>query len=195
MGLVRGREGNRLSGIVPTGTWQCSDDKYVVIGGNGDSIFRRLMLAIERPDLAGDPRLEHNNGRVTHAELIDDAISAWTRQHSLQEVIEKLEKAEVPVGPIYSVAEMVEDPHFNARGMFENHILPDGTTIKLPSIAPKLMETPGRTEWIGPELGAHNSEVLGALLGISEEELRQLAQKGVVGSEKKTYANNDTAKQ
>ncbi len=194
VGLVRAREGNRLSGIVPTGTWQCSDDKYVVIGGNGDSIFRRLMIAIGRPDLAGNPLLEHNNGRVKHADLIDNAIAAWTRQRSLQEVIQALENAEVPVGPIYSVAEMVEDPHFNARGMFETHTLPDGTTVKLPSLAPKLVDTPGRTDWIGPELGAHNAEVLGALLGIPEQELRQLAQKGVVGSGKKPTAINDTAK-
>ena len=123
LGVVRQREGNRLSGIVPTGTWRCSDDKYVVIGGNGDSIFRRFMLAMDRPDLANDPRLEHNNGRVTHADLIDDAIAAWTGKHSLQEVIDILEKAEVPVGPIYSVSEMIGDPHFIARGLFETHTL------------------------------------------------------------------------
>src|ERR1039458_7140147 len=141
VGLVRQREGNRLSGIVPTGTWRCSDGKYVVIGGNGDSIFRRLMLAIGRPDLAYDPMLERNIGRVEHAEMIDNAISDWTRQHSLQEVIDTLEKAEVPVGPIYSVAEMLEDPHFIARGLFETHTLPDGTTVKLPALAPKLLKT------------------------------------------------------
>jgi formyl-CoA transferase len=194
LGLVREREGNRLSGIVPTGTWQCSDDKYVVIGGNGDSIFRRFMLAMGRPDLASDPLLEHNNGRVKHAELIDNAISSWTRQHSLQEVIETLEKAEVPVGPIYSVAEMLEDPHFNARGLFETHVLPDGTPVKLPTLAPKLVGTPGQTQWIGPELGAHNSEILGKLLGISEGELRHLAETGVIGSKKTTVPTNDTAK-
>ncbi len=150
LGVIRQREGNRLSGIVPTGTWRCSDGKYVVIGGNGDSIFRRLMLAIDRPDLANDPRLARNNGRVTHADLIDDAIAAWTVKHSLQEVIDTLEKAQVPVGPIYSVSEMTGDPHFIARGLFETHTLPDGTTIKLPAISPKLTETPGGTEWIGP---------------------------------------------
>jgi formyl-CoA transferase len=130
--------------------------------------------------------LERNSGRVQHAELIDDAISAWTRQHSLQEVINTLEKAEVPVGPIYSVSEMIEDPHFIARGLFETHTLPDGTTVKLPALAPKLTETPGKTQWIGPELGAHNAEILGTLLGISGEELRRLVQQGVVGSTRST---------
>ncbi|MGO9402648.1 MAG: CaiB/BaiF CoA transferase family protein [Terriglobales bacterium] len=195
LGIVRQREGNRLSGIMPTGTWRCRDDKYVVIGGNGDSIFRRFMLAMGRPDLANDPMLEHNNGRVKHAEMIDNAISVWTGQHSLQEVIASLEKAEVPVGPIYSVADMVEDPHFIARGLFETHTLPDGTTVKLPSLAPKLVETPGRTEWIGPGLGAHNAEILGTLLGISEEEMLHLVQTGVVGPKKTTDAISDTAKQ
>jgi formyl-CoA transferase len=182
LGVVRQREGNRLSGIVPTGTWRCSDDKYVVIGGNGDSIFRRLMTAIGRPDLANDPKLKRNSGRVKHAPLIDDAIDAWTRTHSLQYVIDTLEKAEVPVGPIYSVAEMIDDPHFIARGLFETHRLPDGTTVKLPALVPKLSATPGETQWIGPELGAHNAEVLGKLLGISGEELHKLVEQGVVGS-------------
>ena len=111
----------------------CSDSKYVVIGGNGDSIFKRLMLAMGRPDLANDPRLERNSGRVEHADLIDNAISAWTARHPLQEVIDVLEKAQVPVGPIYSVAEMIDDPHFIARGLFETHDLPDGTPVKLPA--------------------------------------------------------------
>jgi formyl-CoA transferase len=186
LGVVRQREGNRLSGIVPTGTWRCSDDKYVVIGGNGDSIFRRLMNAIGRPDLANDAKLERNSGRVNHAALIDDAIDAWTRTHSLQQVIDTLEKADVPVGPIYSVAEMIDDPHFIARGLFETHRLSDGTTVKLPALAPKLSATPGETRWIGPELGAHNAEVLGKLLGISGEELRRLVEKGVVGSTRST---------
>lgn len=181
LGTIRRREGNRLSGIVPTGTWRCSDDKYVVIGGNSDSIFKRFMLSIERPDLANNPELEHNNGRVKHADLIDNAISGWTKQHSLQEIIDILEKADVPVGPIYSVAEMMEDPHFIARGLFETHMLPDGTELKIPALTPKLTETPGRTQWMGPELGAHNTEVLGTLLGMTQEEVGRLVQDGVVG--------------
>ena len=181
LGVLRGRDGNRLAGIVPTGTWQCCDGKYVVIGGNNDSIFRRFMNAIGRTDLAGDPRLEHNSGRAENADLIDQAIAAWTGKHSLEEVMEILENAQVPVGPIYSVADMINDPHFNARELFETHALPDGSPIKIPAITPKLSATPGRTEWIGPRLGAHNEEVLGNLLGLNREELRKLAESGVIG--------------
>jgi formyl-CoA transferase len=181
LGVVRGRDGNRLAGIVPTGTWRCRDGKYVVIGGNNDSIFRRFMNAIGRPDLACDPKLEHNSGRVENVDMIEETIAAWAEKHSLQEVIEILEEAQVPVGPIYSVADMLDDPHFNARGLFETHPLPDGSTIKIPAIMPKLSATPGHTEWIGPSLGAHNQEVLGNLLGLSDEELQRLAKSGVTG--------------
>jgi formyl-CoA transferase len=152
------------------------------------------MLAIGRPDLADDPALQRNSGRVKCADLIEGAISVWVRQRPLQDVIDALEKAEVPVGPIYSVAEMMDDLHFMARGLFETHALPDGTTVKLPALVPKLTETPGRTEWIGPELGAHNAEILGTLLGISEEELRRLVQQGVVGSMSGAASISDTAR-
>jgi crotonobetainyl-CoA:carnitine CoA-transferase CaiB-like acyl-CoA transferase len=181
LGVVRGRDGNRLEGIVPTGTWRCRDGKYVVIGGNNDSIFHRFMKAIGRPDLASDVKLAHNNGRVENADMIDASIAAWAEKHSLPEAIKILEDAQVPVGPIYSVADMIDDPHFKARGLFETHALPDGSTIKIPAIMPKLSATPGQTEWIGPHLGAHNQEVLGNLLGLSSEELQRLAESGVTG--------------
>lgn len=179
-GIVRQREGTSLTGIVPTGTYPCKDGKFVVIGGNGDSIFRRLAKAMGRPDMAEDPRFEHNNDRVEHQREIEDAIVAWTRQHTLAEVVEILEAAEVPVGPIYSVVEMLKDPHFLARSLFEDCTLPDGSSVKLPTIAPKMSESPGGTEWIGPPLGAHNREVLGDLLGLSERELQELAAEGVI---------------
>lgn len=179
-GVVRQREGTSLTGIVPTGTYPCKDGKFVVIGGNGDSIFRRLANAMGRPDMAEDPRFEHNNDRVAHQQEIEDAIIAWTRQHTLPQVVQILEAAEVPVGPIYSVVDMLQDPHFLARGVFEDCTLPDGSSVKLPTIAPKMSETPGGTEWIGPPLGAHNQEILGELLGLSEQELQELAAEGVI---------------
>jgi formyl-CoA transferase len=182
LGVIREREGNRLAGIVPTGTWKCKDGKYVIIGGNGDTIFKRFMNAIGRPDLAGDPRLQHNNGRVEYASLIELAIEQWTSQRALSDVISILEDAEVPVGPIYSVADIMKDAHYEARRMFETHMLPDGTSLKLPAIVPRLTETPGATNWIGPELGAHNHEILCGMLGIPEEELSALAAEGVIGS-------------
>jgi crotonobetainyl-CoA:carnitine CoA-transferase CaiB-like acyl-CoA transferase len=179
-GIVRGREGTSLTGIVPTGTYPCKDTNYVVIGGNSDSIFARLVHAMGRPEMALDPRFAHNNDRVAYQKEIEDAIVAWTMRHTLAEVTSLLEAVDVPVGPIYSVVEMLQDPHFLARGMFEDQTLPDGSTVKLPTIAPKLSRTPGGTDWIGPPLGAHNLEVLGEELGLSREELRKLADAGVI---------------
>ena len=178
-GIVRQREGTRLSGIVPTGTYPTQDGRFVIIGGNSDSIFKRLMTAIGRKDLAEDPRLEHNDGRVEHEQEIEEAITAWTRQHRFEEVLPELENAAVPAGPIYSVADMLEDPHFQARGLFENVPL-DGDTVKLPALTPKFSETPGGTEWIGPPLGAHNQQIFSEMLGFSEQEMHALASEGVI---------------
>lgn len=186
-GIVREREGNRLAGIVPSGTYPCSDGKFVVIGGNGDSIFRRLCIAMDRADMAADQRLDRNSGRVQHAEEIEDAIASWTQRHSLNEVIAKLDEASVPVGPIYSVRDMLEDAHFQARELFEECILPDGLRVKLPTISPKLTETPGGTNWIGPPLGAHNVEILGDMLGFTTEEMKQLASDGVISAVEGTH--------
>jgi crotonobetainyl-CoA:carnitine CoA-transferase CaiB-like acyl-CoA transferase len=181
-GVIREREGNRLSGIVPTGTYLCADGKYVVIGGNGDNIFKRLCNAMGHPEMASDPRFEHNNDRVSHVEEIEQVIVSWAAEHPINEVVRILEAAGVPVGPIYSVKDMLADPHFQARGMFEECTLPDGKRVKLPAITPKLSETPGRTEWIGPALGAHNAEILGDMLGFSREELKKLAADGVISA-------------
>jgi formyl-CoA transferase len=181
-GIIREREGNRLSGIVPTGTYPCADGKFVVIGANGDRIFKRFCAAIGRSDMASDPRLEHNNGRAAHCDEIEEAIVYWTSKHNLDEIVAILEAADVPVGPIYSVKDMMEDPHFRARGLFQEATLPDGKQIKLPTITPKLSETPGTTEWIGPALGAHNAEILGEMLGFSESELQKLAADGIISA-------------
>ena len=166
-GQVRERSGAKLSGIVPSSTYRCKDGKYVIIGGNGDSIFQRLMLAIGRADLAQDPRLAHNPGRVTHEAEIDIAIETFTRQHDYAHVFAVLEAAEVPAGPIHSIADIARDPQYLARGMFEQVQLPDGRPLKIPAVVPKLSATPGSTEWIGPPLGAHNQEVYEGLLGLT----------------------------
>ena len=180
LGYIRERQGAKLSGIVPSNTYICKDGKYIVIGGNGDAIYKRLMNAIGRKDLAEDPRLEHNEGRVEHEEMIDSAITAWTKNHTFQEVFDILEAAAVPCGPIYSIAEMVRDPHFNARGLFEELEISNGEKLKIPRIVPLLSETPGRTEWAGPALGTHNEEVYGRQLGLTKEELNTLQQQGVI---------------
>lgn len=179
-GEIRERQGSRLTGVVPTNTYLCKDGKYIIIGGNGDSVFKRFMHAIGRSDLAEDPRFEHNNNRVEHEGEIDDAISNWTNGHTYQEVLGALEQAQVPAGPIYSIADIMQDEHYIARGMFENATLPDGTQVKLPTFAPKFNNTPGSTEWVGPPLGAHNNEIYCGVLGMCEGELAELREQGII---------------
>jgi crotonobetainyl-CoA:carnitine CoA-transferase CaiB-like acyl-CoA transferase len=178
-GVVREPSGSTLTGIVPTNTYRCRDGKFVIIGGNGDSIYKRLMTAIGRTDLANDPRMADNAGRVKHEKELDEAIGAWTGSLDSTEVLSVLERAEVPAGPIYSVVDMMKDPHFNARGLFEE-VMVNGSPLKIPAMMPFLSETPGRTEWPGPAIGQHNQEVLGGLLGYDEARLRELADAGVI---------------
>lgn len=162
-GFVRERSGGALPGISPSNTYPTRDGSYVVIAGNSDPIFKRLMAVIERPDLGDDPALARNDGRVAQNDLLDDAIAAWTRGQDIDTILERLDAAEIPAGRIYSVADIVADPHYRARDMLVSATLPDGTPVKLPGIVPKLSETPGRMRWIGPELGQHTQEILGTL--------------------------------
>ncbi|KWW96728.1 CaiB/BaiF CoA transferase family protein [Hydrogenibacillus schlegelii] len=178
-GHVRERTGSVLPGITPSNTYRTRDGQYVVIGGNADSIFKRLMRAIGRDDLADDPTLSTNSGRVPRAEEIDAAIAAWTEARDLDEVLEVLEEAEVPAGKIYSIADIAQDPHYQARGMLEEATLDDGRKLMIPGIVPKLSLTPGETRWLGPKLGAHTAEVL-TRLGYSPEEQRRLKEEGVI---------------
>ncbi len=162
-GLIRNRSGASLPGITPSNTYPCRDKKYVVIGANADSIFKRMMLAIGRGDLANDPELAHNNGRVKRTRELDDIITAWTMQHDLEEILTVLDKAEVPAGKIYDIADIVNDPHYQVREMIRQFQLPDECPLKLPGIVPKLSRTPGEIRWVGPQLGEHTAEVLSSL--------------------------------
>jgi crotonobetainyl-CoA:carnitine CoA-transferase CaiB-like acyl-CoA transferase len=179
LGLVREREGSKLNGIVPSNTYRCADGQFVIIGGNGDSIYRRLMQAAGRSDMALDPRYANNTGRVAHEAVVDGAIAAWTATLPAAEVIRRLAAADVPVGPLYSAEDIARDAHYAARHMLEE-VEVGGRPLKIPAIVPKLAETPGRTDWPGPSVGAHNAEVLGGLLGLDEQELQRLAREGVV---------------
>jgi len=179
-GVKREREGMRLTGIVPSGTYPCRDGAHIVIGANGDSIFRRLMAAMGRQDLGNDSRLAQNDGRSRHVDEIDAAICEWSRRHSAAEAIRILESAEVPAGPIYSAADMLRDEHYRQRGVYEEAQLPDGKAVKLPTLAPKMSDTPGGLRWIGPPLGAHNNEVYRDWLGLPATELERLASEGVI---------------
>jgi len=162
-GFVRQRSGASLPGISPSNTYECRDGQHVVIAGNGDALFRRLMQAIGRDDLAADLALAHNDGRVKRNDELDAAIGAWTAQHEIDDVVRVLERAEVPVGKIYSAADIAADEHYRARGMLEEHVLADGQRVTLPGIVPKLSATPGRTRWLGPALGEHTADVLADL--------------------------------
>jgi formyl-CoA transferase len=158
-GAVRERSGSSLPGIAPTNAYLCSDGNYVLVAGNGDSIFRRLMQAIDRQDLADDPQLAHNDGRVGRCEEIDSAIQAWTQTRSRDAVLEVLDAARVPVGRIYSVADIASDPQYLARDMIVEGPASDGHTLKMPGIVPKLSDTPGRIVHAAPRLGQHNADL------------------------------------
>jgi len=177
--VIRQPSGSTVTGIVPTNTYRCLDGKYVVIGGNGDSIFQRLMTAAGYPAMAQDPALASNSGRVEHEVSIDKALCDWCAANNASHILHILDLNRVPGGPIYNVEDMVADPHFNARGLFEN-VQINGETLKIPAILPKLDKTPGSTRWPGPELGSHNHQVLNEILGLSEVELTQLAKDGVI---------------
>ncbi len=178
-GVVRERTGGSLPGIVPSNTYTTADGENIVVAGNGDAIFKRLMKAIGRDDMANDPQLANNAGRVQRTEDIDGAIQAWCSGRDIDAALEVLKAADVPVSKIYSVRDMLQDPQFLARRMFEQHLFRDGTPITLPAVTPKLSETPGGTRWIGPELGEHTDEVL-AGLGYSADEIAELRRSGAL---------------
>ncbi|MFY2845298.1 CaiB/BaiF CoA transferase family protein [Achromobacter ruhlandii] len=179
-GVVRERTGGALPGIVPSNTYTTRDGQNIVIAGNGDAIFHRLMLAIGRDDLASDPDLVRNDGRARRVAEIDGAIQQWCDGRGIEEALNTLKAADVPVGKIYSVADMFSDPQFLARRMIEQHHFADGSPVKLPAVVPKLSETPGGTRWIGPSLGEHTEEVLKSL-GYDSAAIDKLAQTGAIG--------------
>ncbi len=179
LGHVRERSGGALPGIAPSNTYPTRDGAYVVIAGNSNPIYKRLMAVIGRPDLADDPRFAQNDGRATQAALIDGAIAGWTTRHPIGDVLAALQAADVPAGRIYSVADIVADPHYQARDMILDSMLPDGVRVKMPGIVPKLSDTPGAVRWQGPRLGEHTDAVL-ARLGMTLEEIARLRGLGVV---------------
>lgn len=178
-GHIRERSGASLPGIVPSNTYITEDHKYVVIGANADTIFKRMMRAIGRPDLADDPALAHNDGRVAHTEEIESVISDWVACHDLEHVLDVLDRAEVPSGKIYDIADIAADTHYRAREMIQEFQLEDGQPLKVPGIVPRLSETPGEIRWLGPRLGEHTAEILGRL-GYTQEEQEKLKQRGVI---------------
>lgn len=177
-GVVREPAGSTITGVVPTNVYPCRDGRWVIVGGSGDSIFRRLMGGIGRGDLGEDPELATNAGRVPRREEIDAAIAAWTRDRTVEEALARLEDLRVPAAPVYSVADQMADTHFRARGLFEETEA-GGRPLRVPAIPPKLSRTPGATRWAGRDLGADTESVLEEL-GLDPGEIARLREAGVV---------------
>ncbi len=178
-GVVRERTGSNLTGIVPSNTYPTGDGKYVVIGANGDSIYRRLMNLIGRADLADDASLGDNAGRCKRAEELDAVIGAWTALHPVDDIVRMLNEAQVPNGKIYSVADIARDPQYLARQMIRTIGLPDGTSVKVPGVVPRLADTPGDVDSRGPLLGEHTDEVLRSN-GYTEADIAVLRERKVI---------------
>jgi len=176
---VRGPAGSALPGIAPSNAYRCNDGGYALIAGNGDSIFRRLMTLIGRDDLAADPALADNAGRVARVAELDDVIGAWTAQRSVDEVMAALDGASVPAGRIYSVADIAADPHYQARGMLDQVRMDDGSTLTVPGIVPKLSATPGRHRRNAPKLGQDSGDVLREI-GLTDAQIVALRERGIV---------------
>ncbi|MCK6257357.1 CoA transferase [Fictibacillus sp. KIGAM418] len=179
-GVIRERTGSTLPGIAPSNTYLCRDGKYVVIGANGDGIFKRLMDAINREDLGEDPDYASNHGRVQKSEYLDKVIGGWTIQHNLKDALKILDEYNIPAGSIYSVEDMMEDPHFIARKMICELDVDGLGKLKVPGIVPKMSKTPGSINWPGPKLGEHTEEVLKGKLGITNSQYEEWQEEGIL---------------
>ncbi len=179
-GAVRGPAGSAMPGIAPTNAYRCADGGYALIAGNGDSIFRRLMQCIGRPDLGSDPALADNAGRVARVQELDAAIGAWAATRPVNEVLAALDAAQVPAGKIYTVADIAADPHYAARGMLQTVVMEDGSALMVPGVVPRLSGTPGGQWRQAPALGADSDAVLREV-GLTDEQIAALRSRGVIG--------------
>ena len=178
-GAVRQAAGSALPGIAPSNAYRCQDEGYVLIAGNGDSIFKRLMHTLGRDDLGADPALTDNAGRVQRVAEIDAVIAAWTGQMTVAQVLDALDKAAVPAGRIYTVADIAADPHYQARGMIQQVQMEDGTSLAVPGIIPKLSRTPGSHRRNAPAIGQDTDAVLSEI-GLTAAQIQALKDKGIV---------------
>ena len=184
-GYVRSRTGNEIAGVAPSNTYPCRNDEWVVIGGNADGIFQRLMVAIDRPELAEDARFADNTGRAAHSKLLDDAIATWTSGRSLADVMDAMVTAAVPAGPIYSAADILaDDPHFQARDMLlEMDVVVDGRARERspsPASCPSWSNCRAGCAGSARSSASTRSEVLTDLLRMTDEEITRLRERKVV---------------
>ena len=181
LGIVRGPGGTGLKGVAPSNIFKSRDDNWVVIAANADNVFRRLCEAMGRPELADDGRFSTHLARGDHQEEIEGIVAAWAKERDASEIDRVLNDAGVICGPIYTIADIFEDEHFRARDMLVEHEDPEFGTYLGPGIVPKFSETPGEVRWSGTwEHGSHNAEIFGELLGLSDQELAELREEGVV---------------
>ena len=177
-GEVRQAAGSALPGIAPTNAYQCADGGYVLVAGNGDSIFKRLMTVIGREDLGSDPQLENNDGRVKRVAELDQAIGQWTKTVSTTKAVEMLDAAAVPAGRIYTVADIASDPHYKARENIQTIQMQDGSKLDVPGVIPKLSRTPGSIKTLAPDIGQNTNEILKSI-GLSDDQVASLKERGI----------------
>ena len=177
---IRERTGSTLPGIAPSNIYLCKDGKYVVIGANGDSIFKRLCEAMGRDDLAQNEEFASNDGRAKNMKYLDEQIEAWTKTMDIDEALKVLDKYQIPAGKIYSVEDMFKDPHFKAREMIESVDVAPNEKLKVPGIMPKFSQTPGKIKWAGLKLGESNDEIYGDMLGYSSEQIEKMRESGII---------------
>lgn len=177
-GEVRQAGGSALPGIAPSNAYLCADGGYVLVAGNGDSIFKRLMNLIGRADLANDPALENNDGRVARVAELDQAIGVWAQTMTTDQALGLLDTVAVPAGKIYTVADIASDPHYKARGNIEHIQMRDGTRLDVPSVLPKLSRTPGSIKTLAPDIGENTDEILQSI-GLTEAQVASLKERGI----------------
>lgn len=177
-GEVRQAGGSALPGIAPSNAYLCADGGYVLVAGNGDSIFKRLMKMIDRADLANDPALENNDGRVARVAELDQAIGVWAKTMTTDQALELLDSVAVPAGKIYTIADIANDPHFKARGNIETIQMQDGSKLDVPGVIPKLSRTPGSIKTLAPNIGENTDEILQSI-GLTEAQVASLKERGI----------------
>ena len=189
-GEVRQAGGSALPGIAPSNAYLCADGGYVLVAGNGDSIFKRLMNMIGRADLANDPSLENNDGRVARVAELDQAIGAWAKAITTDEALQLLDSVAVPAGKIYTVADIANDPHYKARGNIEYIQMRDGATLAVPSVLPKLSRTPGSIKTLAPDIGENTDEILRSI-GLNEAQVASLKERGIAFTKSSSINSSD----